>query len=425
MFKALRNKLLLLNLVIISVMMILAFTSIYLITYNNVHKDIQMELRRISDFIRKVDEKPHQSPRGYDNGRMPPELNRGELPPEPSVSFVLITNSEGSILSIAYVFTMEEDFYEAAKTLALSQNSNTGKLKLQDKYWGFMVKPHFDGYKMVFLDITSQQSFLTTLIYTFFIVACIMLIAIFFISRFFANKSIKPIKEAFDKQKQFIADASHELKTPLAVIDTNLDVILSNGEERVEDQSKWLYYIKSETERMAKLIKDLLYLTQVDYSDIKMIFTNFNLSEVVENIILTMEAVIFENNISLDYNIEANLVVYGSSEQLQQVVMILLDNAVKYTDDKGLMNISLKSHHNTILLSVTNSSEGIYQEDLDKIFHRFYRVDKSRARESGGYGLGLAIAKTIIQQHGGKIYASSVLNESTTFTVELPIAHSF
>lgn len=424
MFKQLRNKFLILNLVIISVMMLIAFTSIYLITYNNVHRNIQMELHRISDFTRRASEKPNQPPRDFDNGGASPDLDHRELPPEPSVSFALITDNEGNILSISSIFIMEEAFYEAAKTTVLSQNVNTGSLKFEDKYWGFMIKPHSDGHRIVFLDITPQKGFLTNLIYTFFIVACIMLIVIFFISRFFANKSIKPIKEAFNKQKQFIADASHELKTPLAVINTNLDVLLSNEEESIKNQSKWLYYIKSETERMTKLIKDLLYLTQVDYSNIKMIFTSFNLSEVVENIILTMEAVIFENNISLDYNIEPNLITHGNSEQLQQVVMILLDNAVKYTDSKGVVSISLKKHHSTLLLSVSNTCEGISQEDIEKIFHRFYRIDQSRSRKSGGYGLGLAIAKTIVEQHGGRIYAKSVLNESTTFTVELPSGHS-
>lgn len=171
---------------------------------------------------------------------------------------------------------------------------------------------------------------------------------------------------------------------------------------------------------MAKLTNDLLYLTQIDYSEIKMIFTHFNLSETVETVILTMEAILFEHDITLDYHIEPDLTTYGNSEQIQQVVMILLDNALKYTNRHGRIDISLKRSHNTIVLSLTNTGEGIPQEHLQKIFDRFYRTDQSRSRESGGYGLGLAIAKAIIEQHNGKITVKSVLNESTTFTVELP-----
>lgn len=420
MFKKLRNKFLILNLVIISVMMIIAFTSIYIITYNNTRKDIDMALHSISESGRKMNESPKAPRPNFDAPQQPPDFGTKQPPPERSVSFVLTTDKDWNIKDHSSVFSMDEEFYETAKNTVESQKANMGKFKLDGTYWAFMVKPGFDSYKVVFLDITSQQAFLTNLIYTFLVVALVMLIFIFFISSFFANRSIQPIKEAFDKQKQFIADASHELKTPLTVINTNVDVLLSNGEDTINTQSKWLYYIKSESERMNKLTNDLLYLTQIDYSDIRMIFTDFNMSETVENIILTMEAVIFENHISLHYDIEPNLITHGNNEQIQQVVMILLDNAVKYANSKGTINISLKKHYNTLHLSVTNTGEGIPEEHLDKIFDRFYRTDKSRARKSGGYGLGLAIAKAIIEQHNGKIFVKSVVNESTTFTVELP-----
>lgn len=227
------------------------------------------------------------------------------------------------------------------------------------------------------------------------------------------------MKEAFDKQKQFIADASHELKTPLTIINTNADVLLSNSDDTIHNQSKWLHYIKSETERMTSLTNDLLYLTEMDDSRSTMIYSKFNLSEAVENIILTMEAIIFEKRISLEYDIEPNLTVMGNSEQIKQVIMILLDNAVKYTNSKGSVTLSLKKQHNDMVLSVTNTGEGIAPEHLARIFDRFYRTNASRARKQGGYGLGLAIAKSIVEQHKGKIYAKSTVGESTTFYVHL------
>lgn len=246
-----------------------------------------------------------------------------------------------------------------------------------------------------------------------------MLIILYFASRFFANRSIAPVKEAFEKQKQFIADASHELKTPLTIINTNADVLLSNSDDTIHNQSKWLHYIKSETERMTSLTNDLLYLTEMDDSRSRMIYSKFNLSDVVENIILTMEAVIFEKHISLEYDIEPDLTVLGNSEQIKQVIMILLDNAVKYSNPKGSVTLSLKKQHNDMVLAVTNTGEGIAPEHLASIFDRFYRTNASRARKQGGYGLGLAIAKSIIEQHKGKIYAKSFVGESTTFYVHL------
>jgi signal transduction histidine kinase len=153
---------------------------------------------------------------------------------------------------------------------------------------------------------------------------------------------------------------------------------------------------------------------------VRLIFSDFNISETVENVIMTMEAVIFENNMMLDYNIEPNIMLHGNSEQIKQLVMILLDNALKYTNPAGNIDLVLKKEHNNIILSITNTGKGISEEHLYKIFDRFYRVDKSRSRDSGGYGLGLSISKAIAEQHGGKIHAKSIVDKSTTFTVEFP-----
>ncbi|MBU3114066.1 sensor histidine kinase [Clostridium lacusfryxellense] len=411
MFKELKKRFLILNLVIISIMMLIAFSSIYLITYNNVHRNIDMQLHKTSDINRNENEKP--------KGERP-DLDDSKSPQDRSLSFSLTIDKEGNIESYFSILNMDSDFYEEAKEAALSNNNVTGEIKLEDNQWAYLSQSDGDGQKIAFLDVTSEKSILTNLIFTFLVVAFVMLIIIFFISKFFATKSIEPIKDAFDKQKQFIADASHELKTPLAVINTNVDVLLSSGEENIKNGSKWLYYIKSEIERMTKLTNDLLYLTQVDYSDIKMISSNFSVSEATQNVILNMEAVIFENNITLEYNIEPDLKIFGNSEQIKQVVMILLDNALKYTGVKGTVNVNLNKYQNNIRLSVENTGDGIPQDCINQIFDRFYRIDKSRSRNNGGYGLGLAIAKAIIEQHRGKISVKSVQGVSTIFSVEFP-----
>jgi signal transduction histidine kinase len=198
---------------------------------------------------------------------------------------------------------------------------------------------------------------------------------------------------------------------------------MSNGDSSIHSQSKWLQYIKSEVERMTRLTNDLLYLAQLDYSDTRMIYSNFNLSEAVENVIMTMEAVIYENDIMFEYEVEPRLMVNGNSEQIKQVVMIFLDNSVKYVNTKGRITLSLKKTGSTALLSVSNTGEGIPEDQIARIFDRFYRTDKSRARKSGGYGLGLAIAKSIVEQHRGRISARSTVNESTTFAIELPLVN--
>ncbi|XOI99205.1 sensor histidine kinase [Paenibacillus polymyxa] len=446
MFKKLRNRFLIVNLVSISIMMLVAFATIYTITYQNVQRETNMELYKVSDFYHS----PYNSskmPRGEGQGSgtggstgsgsgsdsLPSDAMGGDnggpggdpkSPPARSVSFMIKTDDQWKITDTHSRFDMEDTFYTEALQ-KVDQNKvgdserQTGQFALDGTDWAYVVDPSGDGHMIVFIDVTAQQGILTNLIYTFAVVGLIMLIVIYFLSRYFANRSIAPVREAFEKQKQFIGDASHELKTPLAIINTNADVLLANQEDTIANQAKWLHYIKSETERMTGLTNDLLYLTQMDDSRSTMIHAKFNMSDAVESIILPMEAVIFEKNISLDYNIEPNLTVHGSSEQIKQVILILLDNAVKYSGPKGAVNVTLQKQNNDVMLAVSNTGEGIAPEHLDRIFDRFYRTDSSRARKHGGHGLGLAIARSIVDQHKGELYARSVVGEGATFYVRL------
>ena len=144
----------------------------------------------------------------------------------------------------------------------------------------------------------------------------------------------------------------------------------------------------------------------------------FNLSKLLSNILLTFEAVIFENRIELESNIGENIELKGDKESIKKVLIILLDNAIKYTNISGKIYVELKQDKNKMKLKVRNTGDGIKKEELEKIFERFYRVDTSRARETGGYGLGLSIAKSIIESHKGKIYAESNIGKDTTFIIE-------
>jgi two-component system, OmpR family, sensor histidine kinase CiaH len=402
MFTKLRNRFLILNMVIISFIMLVAFVAIFTITYQNMNREIKMELNNVSKFYSKPDKSRVEPRQGL------------------SVSFECQTDKQWNMTATDSLFDFDTEFYELAKNKVISASSPSGRFNLDESNWAYIVQENDSGYSIVYLDVTQRLRMVTNLVYTFIPVGLVMLVIIYFTSRFFADRYIAPVREAFEKQKQFIADASHELKTPLTVINTNADVILANSEDTIHSQSKWLHHIKAETERMRTLTNDLLYLTEMNDAREHMIFAPFNVSEAVESVILTMEAVIFEKNFTLHYEIEPDLTVRGNSEQMKQVVMILLDNAIKYTNPNGTIDLTLKKRHHDILLEVTNTGEGIPPEHLEKIFDRFYRTDPSRSRKLGGYGLGLAIAKSIVEQHKGKIYAKSTLNEATTFYVQLP-----
>lgn len=454
MFNKLRNRFLLLNLVIISFTMLLAFTAIFIITYQNVHRDIGMELHQVSEFYRKPDPgkgsfrqgtgpeagvgagvgagsgdwADPDTEAGAGSGtktgtRMSPPQDRPDkrdAPPERSVSFALQTDSDWNLTGAESRFDMDDDFYAAAIKLASASASGEGQFNLDGNRWAYAVQPNAGGYSIVFLDVTAQLRIVTTLIYTFLLVSLAMLVLIYFISRFFANRSIRPVREAFEKQKRFIADASHELKTPLAVIQTHADVLLASGEDTIASQAKWLHRIKSETDRMKTLTGDLLYLTEMEDARSRPVQFPFNMSEAVFGVILTMEAVLFEKNIAFRYDVEPDLHVVGNIERIQQVVMILLDNGIKYANPNGEISVTLKKKHHDAVLTVANTGPGIAPEHLERVFDRFYRADPSRSRKLGGYGLGLAIAKSIVGQHAGRITAKSTPGEWTTFQVQLP-----
>ena len=403
MFKRLRNQLLVTNLGIITLLMVAAFSFVYFVTSSNIKEEIKMDLYRISDFRKNEPQLPPKE-----------EFAKERMP-----LMFIETDADYNLLAWQSFFITDETLITEALQKIITVGTTYGQYRLDDGDWAYLIQKLPTGYRITSIDVTLQQSVLNRLIITFAIVTFVMLLIILVISWFLTERSIKPVKEAFEKQKQFISDASHELKTPLAVIRTNVDVLLDGS---LTDDKKWLSYIKEEVERMGRLTNDLLYLTQMDGAeDLQMMKSTFNLSERLEHLLLGLEVMAFEKKISLDAQIEPALNCFGNPEQLSQVGMILLDNAIKYTPENGHIKVSLIKTPHHLLFSVSNSGAGITSEDLPFIFDRFFRADRSRTRENGSYGLGLAIAHAIVSHHGGKITCESTPGEWTTFTVKLKI----
>ncbi len=228
------------------------------------------------------------------------------------------------------------------------------------------------------------------------------------------RRMTKPVQESFDKQKQFVWDASHELKTPLAVISANSEALAGEiGENR------WLSYIQSEVQRTDQLVKNLLTLARMDRAGQQLEKHPFDLSRAVLSVTLPFESMAFETGKTLATDVTPNLQYNGNEEMLKQMAVILIDNALKYANDGGTVTVSLLARGDRRILRVHNTGAGIKQEDLPRVFERFYRGDEAHSREKEGNGLGLAIAKTIVTAHKGKIAAESELGHWACFTVTL------
>ena len=238
---------------------------------------------------------------------------------------------------------------------------------------------------------------------------------------FLAERSIRPIRLSWQKQRDFVADASHELRTPLAAIRSNIDVVLDDPHATVQEKQLYCQGIAEESKRMSYLVDNLLMLARADSDAVIFLNEPVDLSEVVKGAADLMQPVAAKKDIALELVVHAAPEVSGDADRIKQVLLQLIDNAIKYTPHGGRVKISADRIRDNAVLTVSDNGVGIAPEHLGKVFDRFYRIDESREREGGGHGLGLSIAKFIVERHGGTITAGSTKGQGSTFTVTLPI----
>ncbi|MDO5293499.1 MAG: ATP-binding protein [bacterium] len=246
------------------------------------------------------------------------------------------------------------------------------------------------------------------------ILLVVIIIALVFAGSLLLSKiAIKPIGESWKRQLDFTADASHELRTPLAVIQSNLEIVLENEDETVKDQEKWLENIRVETERMGKLVEDLLTLSRADTKEQTLALQDIPLAIIVNGRVEALEALARKKHIQIHTKIDDTLLMKGDVARISQLFTILIENAINYMGRPGEIRIMAKKNGKHIEISVSDNGEGIPKDEVEKVFLRFYRVDKARTRNQGGSGLGLPIAKWIVEAHGGKITLNSVYGSGT------------
>jgi signal transduction histidine kinase len=231
---------------------------------------------------------------------------------------------------------------------------------------------------------------------------------------FLAGKSLRPVKVAFDRQHAFVADASHELRTPLAVIRANAEFISTEQPENAEAKE-----IMGETDRLSGLVDALLAVARGDEATPALALV-VDVAELTEGAVASFQPLAAEKGLELTVATAEQLEVPGDADQLRQVLVILLDNAVRYSAEGGRIHVQARANGSTALVTVHDTGIGIPADQLERIFERFYRGDEARNRQSGGAGLGLAIAQELVNRHHGKLTVESTEGAGSTFTVQLP-----
>jgi len=412
MINKLKKKFVFINMVLIFIILIFTFGAVYISTSNRLTRDSD-------DILKKTIEQENEIyKKQIDIGNQ----NMDSAPPPPqTLSFAIQLDKNNNITDVFYnnIDNLNTDTLKTLVNLALAYNNSSGLI--QNENFRFLKYPNEKGIKIAFTDRSVEINTLKSLLKAFGLVGIGSLIAFFIVTLYLANWAVKPIKRAWEQQRQFVADASHELKTPLTVILANTDIVLSHNEDTINNQIKWINYIKTESERMTALVNDLLFLAKTDGNKNEVIFSKINFSDIIWNCVLPFESVAFEEAKTIDNEISPDIFINGDSNRLKQLIFILIDNALKYSNEKGNINVNLTKTQDKVLLSVTNTGKTIEKEKIQHLFERFYRVDESRARKKDGYGLGLAIAKSIVESHHGKITVKSSDNDGTTFTVAFPL----
>lgn len=267
---------------------------------------------------------------------------------------------------------------------------------------------------IVFLDNRITRNGISALLKSTVFGGRIAIIVFFFLSVQLARMIVRPLEENHRKQKQFISDAGHELKTPISVVSANADLLA-----REIGENQWLSNIQYENERMGSLVTQLLDLARMEHVTPQMETVDF--SHLVSGEALPFESVMYETGMVLNSEIQEKIMVYGNSMQLKQITAILLDNAVKHSNPGGEILLTLKKEHGHAVLTVINDGDEIPEEQQKHLFDRFYRVDEARNGEDKHYGLGLAIAKAIAVGHNGKIRVKCQ-DGKVQFIFRIPIA---
>lgn len=425
MIKKLRSKFIILSMVAVFILLGSIVAAMNLLNYRAVVQDAEetlgylaqnkgtfpemMDGPRYGEFHEEFGERPEDAEGNFEEGKesgkmfRPKEFPKWMSPETPYESrfFSVLLDSEGTVVAtdIREIASVSE---EEAAAYAVSINESGKERGFIDDY-RYLRTEEEAGVRIVFLDCGRKLESFRTFLLLSLIAAAAGYVLFFIVIFFYSKRIVRPVAESYEKQKRFITDAGHEIKTPLAIIKADADVL-----EMDYENNEWIEDIQKQTERLTSLTSDLVSLARMEEGKSAFVISDFCLSDAVEEEADAFQMLAQSSGKELKIEVQPALFMNGDEKTIRRLVNIFMDNALKYSPENTAVELELKKSGKQIVLSVFNqTSEPVEKEKLGLLFDRFYRTDSSRNSETGGHGIGLSMAKAIVESHGGKISASS------------------
>ncbi|HDR3499368.1 sensor histidine kinase [Bacillus toyonensis] len=406
MFQKTRIRLTIVNSLVFILLIGVLGSIVYSYTYKRIYNEVDQSIKMMARYGEKLDVK------------IPPRKRMENIQiGDPRVTRITwngkIVKIEGDNRKFRSIFEENLEKFSPKKLEDLQD------IEVQGRYFRAFALQKDGEIVQIVRDITAEEGMLNTLFLILVIGCGIGSLCAIGIGFFLAGRALIPIQNSWEKQQQFVSDASHELRTPLAVIQSKTDVLFQSPSATIEEKAMDISTISKECRRLSKLVSNLLLLARSDSNQIEMDKKTFEMGKLLEEIVDPYKEIASYQEKEMILKVERNMSFMGDRERIHQMMVILLDNAMKYTNEGGHIRIDCTQTSSLICIQVKDDGIGVKVEDIPKLFDRFYQGDKARSTSEGA-GLGLSIAKWIVEKHYGKILVESKWGEGTCFEVVLP-----
>ena len=402
MIKKLQKQFVIITVLSVSLVLLFLFATVNFVNYTNTVERIDGILQSIVSSSNVLTETENQLnsdvPLNTDQPRPP-------LVPDPhkknvNRSFTVLLDTEGNIKEIDLTSYSVLSKEEALQIVSAAQSDANEKGFVGD--YRYMLSETKNGTKLSIMDCSFELEAINSFFLTSITVLITGILLVFVLVLLMMKPALKPIAESYEKQKRFITDASHELKTPLTIISTNTDLI-----EMESGESKWTANTHKQVARLLSLTNDLVTLSRIDENSEAIPMSNISLSDIANEAANGFDLSFSAQGKTFETHIKDGITIKGNRNDIEQMMNLLIDNALKYSNEKGKVEMTVETVNKKAKITLRNTVENIEKGEHNEFFERFYRADKSRNSETGGHGIGLSIAKATVVAHKGKIYAES------------------